>query len=88
MLKHEAERADRRVVGRELVMVKVMPFRGVLAADIDHSDRRVGEILGRGFTTDDRHAVNGDQQRAGEQFVLMSAAGMGEDEGKHRGRSL
>lgn len=82
VLQHEAQRADGRMLGRKLVVVKVVPLWRVLAADIDDGNGGIGEVLWRGLAPDDGHAVHGGQQAAGEEFVLMGAAGMGEDEGE------
>jgi len=83
MLQHEAERADGWVVGRELMVVEVVPLGGVLAADIDDGDAGIGEISGGGLAPHDGDVVYGGEEGAGEEFVLMRAAGMGEDEGEH-----
>jgi hypothetical protein len=73
------------MIGRELMMVEVVALRGVLATDIDDGNGGVGKILWSGFTADDGHAVHGGEEAAGEEFVFMGAAGMGEDEGKRHG---
>ena len=38
------------------------------------------EILCGGFAADDGHAMYGGEEAAGEEFVFVGAAGMGEDE--------
>jgi hypothetical protein len=58
-----------------------MPLGCVLTADIDHGDGGIRKIFRGGLASNDGHAVNGSEQTAGEKFVLMGAAGMGEDEG-------
>jgi hypothetical protein len=68
------------MIGGELVMVEIMPLGRVLAADIDDGDGGISKILRGRLATDDGHAVDGGEQAAGEEFVLMSAAGMSEDE--------
>jgi hypothetical protein len=74
------------MVGGELMMVKVMPLRRMLAAHIDHGGDGVSEIFRRRLPPNNRHAMHGRQEGAGEQFIFMSAAGMSEDERKHAGR--
>lgn len=86
MLQHEAQRAHGRVIGRELMVVEVVALRGVLAADIDDSYRGISEILRGGLAADDGHAMHGGEEAAGEEFVFMRAAGMGEDEGQRHER--
>jgi hypothetical protein len=65
------------------MVVEVVPLGHMFATDIDDGDGGIGEIgLGR-FAAHDGHAVNGGKEAAGEEFVLMRAAGMSEDEGEH-----
>lgn len=86
MLQHEAQGADGRMIGRELMVIEVVSLRGVLAADIDDGNGGIGEVFGSGLAADDGHAMHGGEEAAGEEFVLMSAAGVGEDEGDGHGR--
>lgn len=85
MLQHEAQRAHGRMIGGKLMMVEVVALRGVLTADIDDGDGGIGEILWGGFAADDGHAMYGGEEAAGEEFVFVGAAGMGEDEGQRHG---
>ena len=71
------------MVGGKLVVVEVVALRRMLATDMDDGDGWIGEVCGRRFTADNRHAVNGGQQATGEEFVFMRTSGMSEDEGKH-----
>jgi hypothetical protein len=80
MLEYETEGADRWVIGRELMMVKVAALRGVFTTDIDDGDAWICQILGGGLAPDDGHGMDSCEQGAGEEFVFMSAAGMSEDE--------
>jgi D-serine deaminase-like pyridoxal phosphate-dependent protein len=70
------------VVGWKLMMIEVIPLGGMLATDIDHGDGRISEICLRGFAAHQGHAVQGSEETAGKEFVLMRAAGMSEDEGE------
>ena len=83
----EAQRARRRVVARELVVVEVRARRLVRAAHVDHGDRRIGEVLGGGLAPLDGTAVESDQHAHREQVVLVRAARVGDDEsdGVHGG---
>jgi hypothetical protein len=81
MLEHETECANGWVISRKLVVIKIMPLGCVLTADIDHGDGGIRKIFRGGLASNDGHAVNGGKEAAGEKFVLMGAAGMGEDEG-------
>ena len=85
MLQHEAQRAQGRMIGGTLMMVEVVALRGVLTADIDDGDCGIGEILWGGFAADDGHAMYGGEEAAGEEFVFVGAAGMGEDEVQRHG---
>ena len=85
MLQHEAQRAHGRMIGGKLMMVEVVALRGVLTADIDDGDGGIGEILCGGFAADDGHAMYGGEEAAGEEFVFVGAAGMGEDEVQRHG---
>ena len=69
------------MIGGELVVVEVVAGRIVFAAHIHHGDRHVIEILLCWLAAFDGHAVHGDEQAAREEFVLMRAAGVGEDQG-------
>jgi hypothetical protein len=80
MLKDETEGADRWVIGRELMVVKVAALRDVFTPDIDDGDAGICQVLGGGLAPDDGHGMDGGEQGAGEEFVFMSAAGMSEDE--------
>jgi hypothetical protein len=86
MLKHEAQSTHGRVVGRELMVVKVVPLRRVLAAYIDDGDGGISKIGLTRFASDNGHAVHGCEEATGEEFVFMSASGMSEDEGEGHGQ--
>jgi hypothetical protein len=62
------------------MVVEVVPLRSVFATDIDDGDARISEVELSGFTAHDGHTMNGSEQAAGEQFVLMRAAWMSENE--------
>jgi anthranilate phosphoribosyltransferase len=73
------------MIGGELMVIKIAPFRRMLAAHIHDGEGGIGEIFGGGFPAHDGHAVNSGEQAAGEEFILMRPAGMREDERKRRG---
>jgi hypothetical protein len=79
MLEYEAEGADGRVIGWELMVIEIVPLGRVLAADIDDCDGGVGEIFLGGFAAYDGHAVHSGEEAAGEEFVFMRAARMGKN---------
>jgi hypothetical protein len=79
VLENEAQRADGRVIGGKLVVIEVVLRGIVLAADIDHGGGGVSEVFRGGFAADDFHAVDSHEEAAGEELVLMRAAGMSED---------
>ncbi len=58
-------------------------------ADVEHADGRRVEVGLGGFATLDGHGRVGEHDAAGEEFVLMGAAGMRQQEGGsvHRGGS-
>jgi hypothetical protein len=85
MLKNQAQRAYGRVVGRELMVVKIAPLRLVLPTHIDDGDGGISKIGLTRFASHDGHAVHGCEEAAGEEFVFMSASGMSEDEGEGHG---
>jgi hypothetical protein len=73
------------MIGGKLMMVEVVALRGVLTADIDDGDGGIGEILWGGFAADDGYAMCRCEEAAGEEFVFVGAAGMGEDEVQRHG---
>ena len=72
---------------RELVVVEVRARGLVRAADVDHGDARVGQVLGGRLTPLDGTAVESDQDAHGQEVVLVRAARVGDDEsdGVHGG---
>ena len=78
------------MVFRQLMMVEIVE-RGVMdVPDIDDRDGAVREVSGNGLTPHDAHRVNGEEHAACEEFVLMRAAGVGENRGerRHQGTTL
>lgn len=52
MLKNETQRTHRRMICWKLMMVEIAQFRFMPTTDIDHGDRRVIQIAGRGLPAD------------------------------------
>ena len=69
-------------------MIEVIERGFVPVAHIHDADRRTGEVFRGWFAADDRHRMQGEQDAAREKFILMCAAGVGEnggDEGHEMG---
>ena len=79
---NEREGAGGRVIFGELMVIEVVERGVVDVADIDDRSRRIGEVGGGGFATDDGHRVDGEEDATGEEFVFVRAAGVGEDRGE------
>ena len=76
---HQAQRARRRMILGKLVVIEVPAPRIVLSADIDHRRGGIVEIaLGR-LAARYRRLVDGHQQAAREELILMRTARMGQD---------
>jgi len=80
VLKDQTQGTNRRMIRRELMMIKVVPLRCVFASDIDHSDTCIRKIRLRGFSPHNGHAVNGSQETTRKEFIFMGTARMSENE--------
>lgn len=78
MLEHQRQRAGRRMIARELMMIEIVEPRLVAMTDVDDADGRIGEFGGRRFATDDDGWVQREQNTAREKLVGVSATRMGE----------
>lgn len=85
MLEHEAEGADGRVIGGELMVIEVMPLRGMLTAYIDDSDSGIGQIGFGRLASLNGHSVDGGQETTGKKFVFVTATGVREDASEGNG---
>jgi hypothetical protein len=78
------------MVGRELMMVKVVQLGLVPMPHIHHADFWIGELGLGGFSAHDGCGPFGEQDAAGEKLVFVRSAGMGEYRvvGQHYGEKL
>ena len=76
VLQHEADRAERLGVTRELVVIEVHQVLIPIAADIDNADGGVSKVrIGR-LPPEDGDRILGDEEGACEEVILMRAAGV------------
>ncbi|MEJ7599774.1 MAG: hypothetical protein WKG01_17840 [Kofleriaceae bacterium] len=79
MIEHEAQRAGRRVLAREVVVVEVREHWVMDPADIDDGDLRIGELLRRWLAPDHGAVMDCGEHTDGEQVVFVRATGMRDD---------
>jgi hypothetical protein len=84
VLQHEGERAGRRRVVGELVVVEIVERGLVAVPHIHHGDRGIGQVGLDRLAARDGDRGGGEEHAAGEKFILMGAARVREDRGERR----
>ena len=81
MLEDKGEGAGRWMVLGELMMIEIMKGRIVLVSHVDHTKGRVSEVSFGGVAPENRHRMQGQEDTAREELILMGTAGMSKEGG-------
>jgi hypothetical protein len=76
------------MIGGKLMVVEVVSFGCVFAADIDDGDGGIGEIIHGGLAAYDGCPMHRSEEAAGEEFIFVGTTGVGENEGDWHGMTL
>mgnify|MGYP006871035981 CR=1 FL=1 len=67
------------------MMIEIAQFGLMLAADINHRNGRISQIVRGRFPARDRRGAHRQQHAAGKKLVFVRTTGMGDDEGIFHG---